>query len=1270
MSEREQAITPASFASFGALLRYLRQRALLSRAELARAAGYSESQIARLELDQRRPDVIAVQARFVPALGLDAEPAWVERLIALAKPTASSHPSGAPAANREMAAETSMAGALASDLPTPPKTPELAEAAWPSGTTTFLFTDIEGSSRLWEHEPQAMPAALQRHEALLRQAIAEHRGVVFKTIGDAVCAAFASAPQALAAALASQRALLAEAWDAHGLPAGQPVRVRMALHSGAAQARDSDYVGPPLNRVARLLAAAHGGQVLLSHASAELVADGLPVGVSLRDLGTHELKGLGRPEQIFQLVGPDLPSDFPPLRSVAPTSANVPAPASPLLATKLYLPPARSNLVPRPRLIERLQAGLKGKLTVLAAPAGFGKTTLLSEWLAPKDEGGRMKAGVGEPSAHPSSFIPRPFKVAWVSLDAGDNDPTRFWSYVCAALDAVLPGVAETALALLQSPRPPPAETLLPGLLNAVSAHDTTCVLVLDDCHVIEAPAIHAALTFLLEHVPPRLHLVIASRVDPPLPLARLRARSELSELRAAELRFTPAEAAAFLTDIMGLPLSPEEVAALETRTEGWIAGLQLAALAMRDRGDRAGFISAFTGSNRYVGEYLADEVFARQPSHIQSFLLRTSILSRMCGPLCDAVMLGDAGGAVAHALHPAAPGASFSQVLLEELERANLFVVPLDDARQWYRYHHLFGEMLHGRLLSGASGAAVATLHRHASAWYEAQGLIAEAVQHALAAHDWKAAARLLKNHGTWLLMQSGQAQTVLGWLHDLPAAVVQQSPTLCLVHGLALVFTNQFAAAEVRLADAERALQPDTSTDRARRVRGNVAVMRGGISYFTGDVAQTVSFMKQGLALLAELPTSVAGEEGSDRARAVAAVGMARTYKLTGDVSEASERQAAGAVAPARATGYVTETLHSYSTLASLQVLQGRLRAAAATYAEIARLVPGPDALHSVISGPAFYFGMGELRREWNKIEEAENDLARGIALVQGGLTTEADVIVLGYCALARVQQARGHGEAALLTLDAFVQLARERQLFQMLIEQVGALRARLQLLQGDLPAAMRWLDKSGLSPDDEPYFPREAAELTLARVHIAAGQVATVLPLLDRLLADAESKARMHSAIEILIVQALAYDVLSDRARALTTLERALALAEPEGYVRMFVDEGAAMAALLRAAASRSSASAYVERLLAAFGEDEVPSARLHPSSFIAQPLVEPLSERELEVLRLVADGCSNRAIAQALTIGVGTVKRHMHSLLGKLAAPSRSAAVARARALGLL
>jgi LuxR family maltose regulon positive regulatory protein len=1255
---------PAAFTSFGELLRYLRRRQHLTQIELAIAVGYSTAQISRLEQNQRLPNPSTLEALFVPALGLEHEPDMAARLLELAR-----------AARGSLDADQL-------DLPPPPTTSAPA-SAWPGGTTTFLFTDIEGSTQLWEQHPQAMSAALQRHEILLRQAIVSHHGVVFKTVGDGVCAAFASALDALAAAFASQRALVAEAWDATGLPAGQPLRVRMALHTGAAETRAGDYVGPPLNRVARLLAAAHGGQILLSRASAELVADGLPTGVTVQDLGTHQLTGLRRPEQIFQLVGPQLPSEFPPLRTLASSSANPPAPAIPLLTTKLYVPPARPNLVPRPRLIERLQAGITGKLTLLTAPAGFGKTTLVSEWLQEKAKGKRQEAKETDDDASflPPSFYLLPFKVAWVSLDGGDNDPTRFWSYVCAALETLLPGVAAPTLALLQLPQPPPAEALLPSLLNAVSARAANCVLVLDDYHVIDAPAIHAALTFLLSHLPPRLHLVIASRTDPPLPLPRLRARGELTELRAAELRFTTEEAASFLTEVMGSPLSPEDVAALETRTEGWIAGLQLAALSMRDRRDRAGFISAFTGSQRFVGEYLADEVFARQPSHIQTFLLRTSILSRMCGPLCDAVMLGGAGGAAAHTHHPAAPDDSFSQVLLEYLERANLFVVPLDDARQWYRYHHLFGEMLREQLVHGTTREAVATLHRRASAWYEQQGLIAEAVQHALAAQDWEQALRMIEEHGLRLMLR-GQVHTGLGWLNALPEAFIQRHPLLCIVHAIGLMLSNQADAAEVRLQDAERSLPPDTPDELVRVVRGSVAGVRGRILYLAGDLARAIGSLQQALALLPETTTSVAAEITSAMARAAWAVYIATAYRVTGDVTAASERRAAEAIAPVRALGHMMATLNGYTSLATLQVLQGRLHTAAATYTEVERLVPGQDALQALSGSPSYYFGMGDLLREWNDLDAAEAYLARGMDLIQGTLATEADVIVRGYLTLARVQQARGDGAAAIATLETFVRLARERQLFPLLIEPAAALQARIRLQQGDLGAALRWAEGSCLSPGDAISFPREAAHLTLARLRIAAGQTEDIAPLLDRLLADAEANARMHSAIEILILQALAYDAFGDRHRALTALDRALVLAAPEGYIRVFIDEGAPLAALLAQSVERKaqndSIRAYAEHLLSAFPAEQrvgAPDARGSPPVLRSVPersnaLVEPLTERELELLRLTATGRSNKQIAVALIVSVGTVKKHLNNIFGKLGVQSRIQAVERARALRLL
>ncbi len=880
----------------------------------------------------------------------------------------------------------------------------------------------------------------------------------------------------------------------------------------------------------------------------------------------------------------------------APPTAQVARPGPLILVTKLFLPRCRPDLVARPSLLARLDAARNVPLTLVAAPAGFGKTTLLAEWLTARTEGRELRAESVASPRSPQSSVLSPY-VAWLSLDDGDNDPGTFLRYLIAALQTIAATVGSTALALLQVSQPPGLEMLLRVLLNDLATLRQECLLVLDDYHLITTPSVHAALAFLLDHLPPQLHLIIASREAPRLPLARLRGRGQLLELRAAELRFTPAEAATFLTEIMQLPLNTAEVAALETHTEGWIAGLQLAALAMRDRSDLAGFISAFTGSNRFVVEYLVAEVFARQPPHLQAFLLQTAILDRMCGALCDAVMgVGEWGSGSEEAVpNPSSrpvtsERSAYSQLMLEQLERSNLFTIALDDQRRWFRYHHLFGEALRERLLSGATAAAIATLHRRASAWCEAQELVMEAVQHALAAQDWDRAGRMIEVHGLPLIL-SGQVHTVLGWLNALPADFMQLRPILIVHYATGLMFTNQVDAAEARLHDTERALVSETPDELARLVRGRVALCRGIIRYLAGDLASARRFLQQAVARLPKTTSNATLAIMSDRARAATAVyGAATAYQLTGDVTAASERRAAEAIAAIRTTGYVTETLRSYTALSGLQVLQGRLRTAAATYTEVERLVPGRDALQALIGSPSYYIGMGDLLREWNNLDAAEGYLTRSMELVQGTLATEADAITRGYIALARVQQARGDGAIAIATLDAFMQVAQERQLFPLLIERAAALRARLQLLRGDLPAALRWADESGLSPDDPISFPREAAYLTLARVRSAASQTEAVVPLLDRLLADAEASARMHSAIEIRALQALAYTAMRDRSRALTALEAALALAEPEGYIRIFVDEGAPMAALLREVAARSSAPAYVARLLAAFPRTE--------------------------------------------------------------------------------
>jgi LuxR family transcriptional regulator, maltose regulon positive regulatory protein len=1165
----------------------------------------------------------------------------------------------------------------------------LDDADLPTGTLTFCFTDIEGSTQLWEQHPQAMRVALAHHDTILRQAIQTHAGVVFKTAGDGVHAAFARAADAVAAAHSAQLLLQETDWgELRGL------RVRMALHTGAAELRDGDYFGAPLNRVARIMALGHGGQVLLSHATHDLVADELPAQTTLRALGEYQLKDLTRPEPIFQLISPDLPADFPPLRAAV---ANVgSAQLSNLLTTKLYVPPARSQLVPRPHLLARLDAGLRGKLTLVSAPAGFGKTTLLAEWLQSVERRAQSVEQVQDAPTLRSTFYA--LRSAWVSLDAADSDPTRFWIYVIAALDMLEPNSGAAALALLHSPQPPPIEVVLTPLLNALHSLTERAVLVLDDYHVINAPLIHNALAFMLDHLPPRLHLVITSRADPPLPLTRLRMRAELTELRAADLRFTAEETATFLTEMMGIPLSAADVATLETRTEGWIAGLQLAALAMRDRTDHAGFVRAFNGSNRFVVDYLAEEVLGRLPAHLHTFVLQTSVLDRLCGPLCDAVLgltpderprtkderHAEVSKSISNTdqslssfvFRPSTD--SYSQLILEELERLNLFLIPLDDERRWYRYHHLFAEVIRSRLISGANSTTVATLHSRASAWYEQQDLEVEAVGHALAAGDWEQAARLIERCA-WPVTYQGQIHTVLGWFDALPTGFVGARPAFCTLHAQMLMHTNRLEAAETRLQQAEQGLSLDTQQPQERTILGRVLTTRANISFYRGDLAHSIALGQQALDFMPE----------PSLAQAAAMAFAGHIFLITGDVTPAVEHQVAAVAPAARAVGNRFVLMRALTLLAQLQMLQGRLHAAAATYREVEQLAPTPDRLRSMIGSAAYYFGLGDLHRERNDLAAAEQLLVDAIDRASGALTANAVYLVQGFIALARLQHARGDTRRALATLEAFADLGQRRGFDPAVLAQAAAAQAQLALARGDLDAAHRWAASSGLHADDDVSFPRELAYLVFACVLIAEGHgdpatpcLHAALALLDRLLAAAEAQGRIGSVIEILVVRALAFNAQREPIKARVALERALTLAEPEGYVRVFVDQGATMAALLAESIERRAQNdpirVYAERLLATFPEAQSVERRAQNNEPFAlrstlersNALIEPLSTRELEILRLIAAGHSNQAIADTLIIAVSTVKRHINNIYGKLEVQSRTQALVRARELNLL
>jgi ATP/maltotriose-dependent transcriptional regulator MalT len=967
----------------------------------------------------------------------------------------------------------------------------------------------------------------------------------------------------------------------------------------------------------------------LSLARLEQIADILSVAQSTRVQGEK-----AKPLQLAQSNFLTPPSIFPAAAAKSGVEIAKPpmfvqhrTPLYPLLATKLHVLRPSTHLVPRAHLVERLQQVVACALTLVSAPAGFGKTTLLTQWIA-------------------QSELP----VAWLSLEAEDNDPARFLSYLIAALQTLDAQLGTTALTLLHTPQPPSPEAVLSVLVSELTSSGIIeFALVLDDYHVISAESIQRGMTFLLEHLPPQMHLVLATRVDPPLALARLRVQGQLTEVRTADLRFGAAETSAFLQTVMGLNLPPEAIATLDRRTEGWIVGLQLAGLSLQGRVDFAGFLAAFSGSHRFVLDYLSEEVLWRQSAVVQSFLLSTCILERLSGPLCDAVREQEG-----------------SQAMLETLERANLFVVALDDERGWYRYHHLFAEVLRSHL-QHIEPTLPPELHRRASAWYEQHELSMEAVRNALAIPDVELAARLIEPIVLPVTFQ-GQLFTVLEWMNALPKALIHSHPRLSVYYARLLVYTNQFEAAEELLQVVEQRIQEELPAQQAQAILGWVLSNRALIAvFFSGDVERAVSLALQALTLLPEA-------EFVPRASNIVLTAMA--YLVSGDVTSNTEHEVAAADALIRPTGNPFAIVGSIIIQASLHVMQGRLRLASATYQQVVHVIPQTEVLQTLFTSFSYYFGLGDLLREWNKLEAAERHLVQGMALIKETQTLDPFVALLGYTALAWLQQARGSNSQAIATLDALARLSEQRHYTSQWLAQAKAVRAHLELVQGNLPAAVRWAEASGLSTEDEDLpYPREREYLILARIRIAQGRedsttpyLEDVLRLLDRLLLDAESKARINSVLEILVLRALALEVHGNRTGALATLERALLFAAPEGYIRLFVDEGTPMLALLRQTQPLSKVPGYVATLLIAFGEQhisELPSTSARPS-----PLAEPLTEREREVLRLLLAGASNREIARRLVVSVNTVKRHVYNLCGKLGVKSRTQTIARARTLNLL
>jgi LuxR family transcriptional regulator, maltose regulon positive regulatory protein len=895
---------------------------------------------------------------------------------------------------------------------------------------------------------------------------------------------------------------------------------------------------------------------------------------------------------------------------------------SPLLETKLYRPRSPRGLVPRPRLGSRLDLVTASKLTLISAPAGFGKTTLLADWLTAR--------------AFPETSL------AWLSLDRDDNHPSTFWTYLIAALRTAAPEVGAGALALLHAAQPPPIHTTLTTLLNDVDALDREIVLVLDDYHVIDAAAVQEGMTFLLDHLPSRLHLVIVTRADPALPLARLRASGELVEARAAELRFTADEASAYLNGAMGLQLTASNVAALEARTEGWIAALQLAALSMRGRDDVTGFIAGFAGDDRYVVDYLVEEVVQRQSAVVQDFLLHTCILGRLSGALCDAVT-GQADG----------------KAMLEDLDRANLFLVPLDDRRQWYRYHHLFADVLRARLLDEQPDQ-IPGLHRRASAWCERNGERSVAITHALAAEDFGRAAELVER-AIPAMRRDRQETTARAWMELLPDELVRSRPVLAVSYAGAMLTDGDLDGVEERLADAERwfggpdapAGQMVVVDDQAfRRLPALIAVYRAAIALVRGDVTATIGFARRSLDLVDD-------DDHLGRGAAAGLLGLASW--ASGDL-DAGDRSYTQCMASLRQAGHVADTFGCAVALADIRITQGRPRAAMRTYEQTLQLAAAPAG--PVLRGTAdMYVGMSQIHRERNELVAAtrylvdSQELGEHIGLPQN--------LYRSRVAMARIREAEGDLAAAVDLLDDAARLYVGD--FFPNVRPVAAMKARVLARRGDLGAALAWVADQGLSVDDDLSYLREFEHITLARILQAQYDrdrtelcIDQATELLIRLLAAAEAGGRTGSVIEILVLLALSHQLQGHTHVGVVPLERALALAEPEEYVRIFVDEGAAMAALL--AATKTGTASYVRRLLIAFSEPG------HTRS-IRPKLIDPLSERELDILRLLGTELTGPQIARELVVSLNTVRTHTKNIYAKLAVNNRRAAVRRGEELNL-
>jgi len=894
--------------------------------------------------------------------------------------------------------------------------------------------------------------------------------------------------------------------------------------------------------------------------------------------------------------------------------------SSTILQTKLIVPFVHPNLVPRSRLSEQIELGLQAghRLTLVAAPAGFGKTTAVSIW------------------AHQNRR-----RVAWLSLDEGDNEATVFWAHLVVSLQTILPNSVETIFAALTTSPPAPINSLLPALVNELTEIESPFSLVLDDYHVIENREIHDSISFLLEHQPQQMHLVIATRADPPLSIARLRAQRSLTELRVDQLRFTGEETRALLNEVMGLDLPIEDIQRLEARTEGWGVGLLLAAQSMQGRSDKDEFISAFSGSQHYVLEYLIEEVLNRQSEEARKFLLRTSILDRLCGPLCDAVTKENN-----------------STETIYRLSKDNLFIIPLDQDHIWYRYHHLFADLLVNFLHKEFAKEDILELHRKASQWYQQAGEHEKAVKYALSGHDYEGAADLIEQIVDQVIAR-GQIKTLLSWISAFPEEAIKSRPRLLMHQGWIVFLSGKVKIASQILQEAKRALTSMPEGSNKNLLRGRLSAMLATITVLTRDIYGAIAEAREALANLPK-------DELIFRARATRVLGV--TYMFLGDMEQALETltQAKILALDGKNQFLASEIL---SQIGAVRKHQGQLSLAFEAYQKILDLYEHPETAPPACLG---YVGLAEIALERNNLQEAETYLNTGIELCLKGNIGYA--LQPAYLVGGLLHYALGDETGARKTIQKGEGLSRAGGGSLESILGLAWFQTRLYLLFGELVKAREWasgvLLPNGGSFDEMPVLLEEMQQSLLARVHLKSGEFEKVFEICERISPQAETGGRLARVIELNLFMAIALWNLGQPDEALTALEKCLALAEPGGFVRLFLETGGTAIGLFRKAQAEGEHREYVSRLLAAI-DGQQPGAGKDTVRVPSQEgLIEPLTERELEVLRLMCAGYSNQRIADEMIVSVNTIKKHTSNIYGKLGVGNRAQAVLRAREIELI